>query len=209
MSPIPTINLMRPITAVCVVPDGPGGVARTEGLGAGPAECERDHRQAALEEITRRPSLAEDLQKELQEQRDELVRLLAALNGITDSLHRLHEQIVANHPAEIAKLAVEIARRILMHKVGQGDYEIQAIVEGTLKEAPACQDLVVHLNPDDLAPCQELQRQNPQSPFAGLELTADRTIGRGECLVETPKGIVKSFMEEHLERISEALQRVR
>ncbi len=209
MFPIPTINLMRPITAACVVPERSGGIVNTEGLGAGPAECERGHSQAALEDIPRSSSFSEDVQKELQGQRNELVRLLAALNGITDSLHHLHEQTVTSYPAEIAKLAVEIARRILMHKVGQGDYEIQAIVEETLKETPTCQNIVVHLHPDDLAPCQALQRENPQSPFAGLELTADRTIGRGECLVETPKGIVKSFLEEHLERISEALQRVR
>ena len=44
--------------------------------------------------------------------------------------------------------------------------------------------------------------------FTELEFTPDWSIGRGECLVETPKGIVKSFLEEHLERISEALQKV-
>jgi len=81
-------------------------------------------------------------------------------------------------------------------------------VEEALKESPTRRNIVVHLNPEDVAPCRELQRQNPQSPFAGLEFTADRSIGRGECLVETPKGIVTSFIEEHLERISEALQKV-
>ena len=73
---------------------------------------------------------------------------------------------------------------------------------------PARQDIVIRLNPEDLPQCQQHQQENPDSPFAELEFTADWSVGRGECLVETPKGIVKSFIEEHLERISEALQKV-
>ena len=146
--------------------------------------------------------------QELQQQKDELARLLETVNGIADGLHKLHEQTLASNRGEIAKLAVEIARKILMYKVGKGDYEIQAIVEEALKQAPTRQNVVVRLNPEDLPRCQQLQRENPQSPLAELEFTADWSIGRGECLVETPKGIVQSFIEEHLERISEALQKV-
>ena len=64
------------------------------------------------------------------------------------------------------------------------------------------------LNPEDLPGCRKLQEEGPENPFTELELTADWSIGRGECLIETPKGIVKSFIEEHLERIGEALQKV-
>ncbi len=199
MPSMPTIRLMRPLAAARLIPEAELQIAdcglRIDPIATNPKSGIRNPQ-------------SQGFHKEFQEQPDELARLLVTLNGITDSLHTLHEQAVASHPAEIAKLAVEIARRILRHKVDQGDYEIQAIVEEALQEAPTQQDIVIYLNPDDLLPCQELQRQNPQSPFAGLELTPDRTIGRGECLVQTPKGIVKSFIEERLERISEALQKV-
>ena len=128
-------------------------------------------------------------------------------SATVDGLHRLHEETLAGNRAQIARLAVEIARRILLYKVGKGDYEIQAIVEEALKRAPTRQNVVVHLNPEDLSRCQQLQQADPQSPFAALEFAADWNIGRGECLVETPKGIVQSFLEEHLEHISEALQK--
>ncbi len=199
MPPMPTIRLMRPVAAVYLIPE-------TE-LRMADGGWRIDPIVTNPKSESRNPQL-EDFHGELQAQQDELARLLVTLKEIIDSLHTLHEQAVASYPAEIAQLAVEIARRVLRHNVGKGDYEIQAIVEEALQEAPTQQNIVIHLNPDDLAPCQELQRQNPQSPFAGLELTTDRTIGRGECLVETPKGIVKSFIEERLERISEALQKV-
>jgi len=81
-------------------------------------------------------------------------------------------------------------------------------VEEALKRAPTRQDIIVRLNPEDLPLCQQLQQENPQDAFSKLEFTADWSVGRGECLVETPKGVIRSFIEEHLERIGEALEKV-
>ena len=66
----------------------------------------------------------------------------------------------------------------------------------------------MRVNPQDLPACQKLQQKDAEGPFAGLEFVGDRSIARADCLVETPKGIVKSFVEQHLERIGEALGRV-
>ena len=194
-----TIHLMQPIAAVAVLdaPPGPraGGKGSVEPAAAPP--------ESALQNPP-----PQDLSAESQRQRAELARLLEIVNGLAGGLHQLHEQMLTRHRAEIARLAVEIARKILMSKVDKGDYAIQAIVEEALKGAPTRQNVVVRLNPEDVSRCQQLQKDNPQSPFAELEFTADWNIGRGECLVETPKGIVRSFIEEHLEHISEALQKV-
>jgi flagellar biosynthesis/type III secretory pathway protein FliH len=185
MTQMPTIHLIQPIAAVSVM----------------------DAAQLRVEPARANPP-SNDPAPESPPQSAELARRLEIVNGLAAGLHQLHEQTLAHNRTEIARLAVEIARRILMWKTGQGDYEIQAIVEEALKRAPTRQNVVVHLNPEDLSRCQQLQQANPQSPFAELELTADWSIGRGECLVETPKGIVKSIIEEHLEHISEALEKV-
>jgi flagellar biosynthesis/type III secretory pathway protein FliH len=65
----------------------------------------------------------------------------------------------------------------------------------------------VRINPEDLPRCQQLQQEKPDSQFASLNLVADWSVGRADCLIETPKGIVKSFVEEHLARITEALEK--
>jgi len=192
MTQMPTIHLMQPIATACVI----------------------DAEQLRIEPPAANPPSApgnppvDDPGPESQPQSAELARLLEIVNGLAGGLHQLHEQTLVRNRAEIGRLAIEIARRILMCKAGKGDYEIQAIVEEALKRAPARQNVIVRLNPEDVSRCQQLQKANPQSPFAELEFTADWSIGRGECLVETPKGIVKSFLEEHLEHISEALQKV-
>jgi flagellar biosynthesis/type III secretory pathway protein FliH len=212
MPQMQTIRLMQPIARACVVPETQwrivGGRVKAEGLGDGLTEFAGNRRQAALDDAPLRNPQSGELVTGLQPQKDELAHLMETVNGIADGLNKLHEETLACHRAEIAKLAVEIARKILMYKVGKGDYELQAIVEEALKRAPTRQNTVIRLNPEDLPRCQQLQRQNPQSPFAELELMADWSIGRAECLVETPKGIVKSFIEEHLERIGEALGKV-
>jgi flagellar biosynthesis/type III secretory pathway protein FliH len=185
MTQMPTIHLIQPIAAVSVM----------------------DAAQLRVEPARANPP-SNDPAPESPPQSAELARRLEIVNGLAAGLRQLHEQTLARNRTEIARLAVEIARRILMWKADKGDYEIQAIVEEALKRAPTRQNVVVRLNPEDVSRCQQLQTANPQSPFAELELTTDWSIGRGECLVETPKGIVQSFIQEHLEHISEALQKV-
>jgi flagellar biosynthesis/type III secretory pathway protein FliH len=193
MPQMQTISLIQPIARAYVI-----HAPAEESVPALPPERDLDPSAASPVEQAR-------LLQDLEQQKSQLSRLVATVQGITDGLHELQDQTLAHNRAEIARLAVEIARKILMYKVGKGDYEIQAIVEEALKRAPTRQNIVVHLNPEDLPRCQQLQQENPQGPFADLELTADWSIGRSACLVETPKGIVKSFIEEHLEQIGEAL----
>lgn len=123
------------------------------------------------------------------------------LNSIVNKLNQLYNETLAEHREEIAKLSVQIANKVLMQKVQKGDYQIESIINEVLKNAPTTQDVVVHLNPDDLA-------NLTQNSFEGIKLIADPNIGRAECLLETPKGFIKSFLNEHIKRISEALEKL-
>lgn len=194
-----TIKLVRPVVAACIIDAAQLRIAE--------GELRINATDGNPPSAIRNPP-SDALQKEMEQKNDELARLLTEVRSIAAGLRQLQEQTLANNRGEIAKLAVEIARKILRSKVSQGDYEIQAIVEEALKQAPTRQNVVVRLHPEDLPGCQQLQRDNPQGPFAELEFTADWSIGRGECLVETPKGIIRSFLDEHLDRISDAMQRV-
>jgi len=135
----------------------------------------------------------------------ELAHLCRTVKSMAEKLKRAHEETIARNRSDIARLAVEIARKILLCKTATGNYDIQAIVEEALKRAPTQQSVVVRVNPEDLSQCQRLQQSDPDGPLAGLEFVGDRSIARADCLIETPKGIIKSFAEQHLERIGEAL----
>jgi flagellar biosynthesis/type III secretory pathway protein FliH len=153
----------------------------------------------------------QDPKSELQDAGDpsqELAHLCELVRNLADRLSRLHEQMIANQRGEIAKLAVEIARRVLAQKVTNRDYEIQAVIEEALKRAPTRQNILVRVNPQDMPACQKIRQDAAEGPFSGVEFIADWSVAAADCLVETPKGIIRSFAEQHLERISEALGRV-
>jgi len=197
-----TIQVARPIAGVRVL----HAVGRPQAAPPAPTGPE----DAAAAQQLERAIQAERarLAKEFEQQSVQLSRLCQTAGSIAENLDKLYQETLASNRAEIARLAVEIARKILVCKIAQGDYDIQAIVEEALKRAPTRQQIVIRLNPQDLPRCQQYQQENPEDPFAGLEFTADPEIGPGECLVETPKGIVKSFIEEHLEHVGEALRKV-
>jgi flagellar biosynthesis/type III secretory pathway protein FliH len=95
----------------------------------------------------------------------------------------------------------------LMQKVENGDYEIESIVKEALSKAPANQEVIVHLNPDDLEKCRKAQQDEQGGTLSGIKLISDPNIGRAECMLESPKGIIKSLVDDNLERIGKALEK--
>jgi len=136
---------------------------------------------------------------------NQLNQTCEALDNLVGKLEQLQDEMIQSHREQIARLAVEIARKILAQKVKDRDYEIEAIVQEALVSAPTPRGIVVHLNPNDLPACQQIQQDRPDGPFAHIELMANHTVGLAECMLETPKGMIKSFMDEQLEAIALAL----
>ena len=147
------------------------------------------------------------LSEELETQKNLYGQLCGTVQGLVAKLNQFYDEIFAGQKEEIAKLSVEIARKILTRKVEDGDYEIESIVKESLKNAPTRQDLVVHLNPEDLTGCRKAQNDDGSGAMAGIELVADADVGRAECVLQSPKGIIKSLIDEHLEQIGKALEK--
>jgi flagellar biosynthesis/type III secretory pathway protein FliH len=186
-----TVNLAKPITSARMLDDYRGNVESSVTGAMNPATD------------AERVKLAEDLRT----QKNSYSEVCLTLQGVASKLNQFYDEVFAGHKEEIAGLSVEIARKILMQKVEDGDYEIKSIVMEALKSAPGHQDLVVHLNSRDLAACRKVQQDDEGGELAGVKLVADQDIGRAECVIENPKGIIKSLIEEHLERIGKALKK--
>jgi flagellar biosynthesis/type III secretory pathway protein FliH len=195
-----TINLARPVAALRVVDAAQGSPPSDKGSGgtAGTA-AEHDPSRALKEHLQNA--------KETEQHRQSLAQSCRLIDSIAGKLNELYDQTLARNRGDIARLAVEIARKVLAGRISKGDYDLQPVIEEALKRAPARQEIVIRVNPEDLPQCQQLQRDNPDSQLADLNFAADWSIARADCLIETPKGIVKSFVEEHLARIADALER--
>jgi flagellar biosynthesis/type III secretory pathway protein FliH len=188
MSDFITVRLSRPITSLHVLEDYPASV--------------RGGQADVRSEPAPRPS------PDLEAQEAVLSQTCQALNNAAAKLNEFYDKLLVEHKEEIAKLSIEIARRILVHKVENGDYEIQSIIKEALQNAPSRHDVIVHLHPEDFAQCQKVLHQEEQDgAFDGIQFVSDWSVGRAECFLETPKGIIKSLIDENLERIGQALQK--
>jgi flagellar biosynthesis/type III secretory pathway protein FliH len=142
---------------------------------------------------------------EAQQAGQNLMYLCKALDTAAFELKHIQQNMVKEHKEQIAKLAVEIARKVLMQEIKEGDYKIETIIKEALDNVPTLQDVEVHLNPEDFAQCQISEAGHDQENFKDVKLVPDPNVGKAECLIETPKGIIESVIEEHLDNISKAL----
>ena len=143
---------------------------------------------------------------ELENQKQQYAEVLQTLEAVAAKLQLVYERAIVEHRQAIAKLAVEIARKILAQKVKDGEYQIESIIHEALNNSPTRQDIVVRLNPQDFTRCQQMQQQG-EAAFAGIKFVADAGIGPAQCVVETPKGKVESLIDEHLEQVGRALSK--
>jgi flagellar assembly protein FliH len=149
----------------------------------------------------------DQLSSETQQQKAELTQLCSALKSVVDTLSRFQDSAFATHKEDIAKLAVEIARRVLAQKVQEGDYEIESIIRQALEGLTVKQDIVVRLNPSDHTRIEELLKNSEFSDFKGLAFVPDEKIKPAECVLETQRGTIEALIEEKLQRIAEALKK--
>lgn len=188
-----TINLSRPITSAKILGDE-----------AEPAGYESVLKKNGVETADNK-----QLNSHTEAQNAAFLQSCQMLNNMIARLNQFYANIFAEHSEQIAKLSIGIAKKILAQKVENGDYEIESIVKETLNNAPGHQDLIVHLNPDDLVQLEKLKQNGAGDPFAGIKFISDPKIGRAECLLETPKGIIESLIDEHLEQIGSALSKAK
>jgi flagellar assembly protein FliH len=151
--------------------------------------------------------IEEGMPAELESQKQQYTQALQTLEAVGEQIQLIYEKAIVEHRQAIAKLAVEIARKILVQKVKDGDYQIESIVQEALNNAPTRQDIVVRLNPQDMARCRQIQ-QPEDGPFAGVKFIADSGIGPAQCVVDTPKGKIESLIDEQLEQVARALSKV-
>lgn len=144
---------------------------------------------------------------ETQQQKTELTHLCSALKNIVDTLSEFQESAFTTHKEDIAKLAVEIAARVLAQKIREKDYEIESIIRQALEGLAVKNDVVVRLNPDDHARIEQLLKSSEFSDFKGLAFVPDGKIRPAECVLETQRGTVEAVIEEKLQHITEALKK--
>jgi flagellar assembly protein FliH len=187
MSGIPSVKISGPIEMVKVL-QSPTIVFDV----ASGKNQQSDFDPSALAEI--------ELQKQAYTQAAQIAETIAA------KLQVVYEKAIIEHRQGIAKLAVEIARKILAKKVSESDYQIESIIKEAMNNAPTRQDVIVRLNPKDLDVCQKIQQQG-EGAFANIKFLADSSIGPAQCIIETSRGKIEALIDEQLEQVARVLNK--
>ncbi len=137
-----------------------------------------------------------------EQNKQEFEGICLALNEAARQLNTSCEETFSSNREQIVRLSVQIAEKILLKEISSGKYDIEKIVAEALKTAPTQQDVVVRINPQDL----QRYQQSGNDLLANVKLVADPGIGCAECVVETNKGMIEYFIDEHLRQVTEALE---
>lgn len=145
------------------------------------------------------PSATDAIAAELERLRIQFEQGCKMVEDLAAKVADSYQQMVGSYRQQIARLAVEIARKIIARKVSEGDYDMEGIIAGALEKAPVKQSLTVRVNPKDLEICRQMEHR-------GLTFVADADLRPAECIVESPKGLVKCLIDEQLAKIQYVLE---
>jgi flagellar assembly protein FliH len=147
----------------------------------------------------------------LQEERVGLGEARQAVEAAAEAIRNLRAEVIRTAEAQLVDLALAIAKKVLAQEIEGGRYKIEPLVQEALRLAPARRDVLVHLNPQDLAQYQQAPTTGSNAtgtggPTGNVKLVADPAVRRAQCLVETAEGVISSQTADRLEAAAAAIK---
>lgn len=125
-----------------------------------------------------------------------------------DQLRALHSELNRVYREESIELAIELARAVVGHTMTHDADALGVVLERALTAVPRTDEVLVRLNPDDLADAQERAAElsaRRGDPVA-LRMVASPSMERGGCILEFDEGAVDARPSVALDALREALE---
>lgn len=141
---------------------------------------------------------------------DSLAETLATARQIAQSAVEARQQLLRQSQAELQRLALAIARKIIGHQIEVAPEVVAHIVAQVVEAACVREACVIRVNPDDYQVLRDHWAEvatghTPDNPW---ELVADRRVGRGGCIIEANGGSIDARLETQLQQIEQAFEQV-
>lgn len=98
---------------------------------------------------------------------------------------------------QVVELSLAVAERVIGERFERDPAHVRALVEDALQRVRRASDVRVRVHPDDVGALEHLE----------VELAADATLGRGDCVVETDLGEVDGRLSVRLDALRRVLLR--
>lgn len=130
------------------------------------------------------------------------------LEALFNAIDHLKEQIYAESEAEVLKVGLAVARKIIGNEVSVENHVIEGTIRSALKFLVDRSHLRIRISPDDM---DEVKRLLPSlsatAKVERLEILEDTAIGRGGCILETGFGRINAAIEDQLEMLEKEVER--
>lgn len=139
-----------------------------------------------------RANMNEEVEAAASELREQLVRTLTELES-------LYPLIASRAERDLVKLALEIARKVVHREVTTDADIVLSLARVALERLHPRAVATVLLHPDDFAHVSA-QRQALSNNNA-IEITADKAVGRGGCIIQSEHGDIDARIEQQFASI--------
>jgi flagellar assembly protein FliH len=132
---------------------------------------------------------------------------LTALRQAQERIAAIEKQLVANAEAEVVRLAMATAARILHREIEVEPAWMVDLVAAALREVPDRRGVVVRMHPEDAAVAREHQ-ERIAAGIPGLDRLAiqdDPTLGKGACILASQGTRIDASVASSWERVTAAL----
>ncbi len=186
--------------------DGSGGRASVERVSAGPADFDAPEQGGAGEEISRQARDAGFREGEAAGR----AHAQAAVGPVLERMARTIEELAALRPrlreqaeADLIRLAVAIARRVVRRELTVDPDAITGLVRAALEQLAAHEVVRVRVHPEHEAAVRACLAGAGRA--ADVEVTGDAALERGGAVFETVRGSLDASAETQLAEIERGL----
>lgn len=147
------------------------------------------HTKDALDPIAEEAARREQQFQTLQQQNQQLGRLLQAVQFEVDEVENRRQQSLRELQQIAVELAVMVASHVVDREIDGQTHNVRALVEKAVEKLQLNDPAIVRLNPADLDLLQNQLQQQP-SPWNSelIQLRADTSIERGAVRLDADSG---------------------
>lgn len=133
-------------------------------------------------------------------------KVAQALERSMAELGRFQKQLIVESEKQVAKLAIEIAKKIVRREVRIDDQIILAMIKVALSYVGDARKMRIRVNPEDL---QVVRQSLPQmtdfeSAATAPELIGDPAVERGGFVIESDAGMVDARLGQQFQEIEKS-----
>jgi len=123
---------------------------------------------------------------------------------VLQAIDTLYRETFKNMEAELVKLALTVAERVLFQEASVSPKAVSAALEAALSRLDQAHRVVLRVHPDDLASLQSVQAdfKDRLSGLTKIAFEPDASLRRGDLIVESEAGRIDSTLKRRLAAVT-------